>query len=74
VGVGRSGEGGQRRWCGFNASVWVERGCDRVKRCWKMKRWQRAHLGSMGRKRDTTRLHDDVGRRRGDTGEGKERR
>jgi hypothetical protein len=30
-----------------------ERGCDRTKRCQKMKQRQRAHLGSMGRKCDT---------------------
>jgi hypothetical protein len=31
----------------------LERGDDGTKRCQKMKRRQRAHLGSMGRKRDT---------------------
>jgi hypothetical protein len=52
----------------------LERGGDRMKHCWKMKRRQRAHLGSMGRKCDTTRQNDDVGRRRVATGEGKGRR
>jgi hypothetical protein len=33
---------------------WLERRSDRMKRCRKMKRRQRAHLGSMERKRDTT--------------------
>jgi hypothetical protein len=37
----------------------------------KMKRRQRAHLGSMGRKRDTAHWSDDVGWRRGSTGERK---
>jgi hypothetical protein len=37
----------------------------------KMKRSQRASLGSMGRKCDTTRRRGDVGHSRGDTGEGK---
>jgi hypothetical protein len=49
-------------------------GGDRTKHCWKMKRRQRARFGSMERKRDTTRRCDDVGQRRGGTGEGKGRR
>jgi hypothetical protein len=36
-----------------------------------MKRMQRARLRSMKMKRDTTRWRDNVGRRRGGTGEGK---
>jgi hypothetical protein len=52
----------------------LERGGDGSKRCQKMKRRQRAHLGSMRRKRDKARRHDDVGRMRGGTGEGKGRR
>jgi hypothetical protein len=51
-----------------------ERGGDGTKRYWKMKWRQRAHLGSMGRKCDTVRWHDDVGRRRGGTEEEKGRR
>jgi hypothetical protein len=43
-------------------------------RCRKMKRRQRGHLGSKESKHDTARWRDDVGRRRGDTGEGKGRR
>jgi hypothetical protein len=50
---------------------WLSRGGDRTKSCQKMKRRQRAHLGSMRRKRDTMRWHGDIDRRRGDTGEGK---
>jgi hypothetical protein len=30
----------------------LERGGDRMKHCWKMKRRHRAYLGSMGRKHD----------------------
>jgi hypothetical protein len=52
----------------------LERRGDGTKRCRKMKQRQRSHLGSMGRKRDMTRWHDDVGRTRGGTGEGKGRR
>jgi hypothetical protein len=36
---------------------WLERGDDEMKRCLKMKWWQQARLGSMGKKRDT---HDGV--------------
>jgi hypothetical protein len=50
---------------------WLERRDDVPKHFRKMKRRQRTHLDSLGRKRDTTRRSDDVGRRRGDTGEGK---
>jgi hypothetical protein len=52
----------------------LERGGDGKRRCWKMKRRQRARLGSMKRKCDTVRWRDDVGRRRGDTEEGKGRK
>jgi hypothetical protein len=45
-----------------------------MKCCRKMKRTQRAHLGSMERKCDTAQRCDDVGQRRGGTGEGKGRR
>jgi hypothetical protein len=48
----------------------LEMGGDGVKYCWKIKWWQRAHLDSMERKRGTVRWHDDVDRRRGNTGEG----
>jgi hypothetical protein len=34
---------------------WLERGGDGMKCCRKKKRMQRARLGSMGRKRDTSR-------------------
>jgi hypothetical protein len=37
----------------------------------KMKQRQRAHLGSMGRKRDTMWQRDNIGQWRGDTGEEK---
>jgi hypothetical protein len=50
---------------------WLERGGDRMKRCLKVKRWQRAHHGSMRRKSDTTRRCGDIDPRRGGTGEGK---
>jgi hypothetical protein len=42
-----------------------------MKHCRKMKRMQRARLGSMGRKRDTARRHSDVVRRRSGTRERK---
>jgi hypothetical protein len=54
----RSGEGGWRRWCGFNVLVSAREGDDGTKRCRKMKRRQRACLGSMERKRDTARWRD----------------
>jgi hypothetical protein len=47
---------------------------DRMKRCQKIKRRQRARLGLMGRNRDTVQRHGDVGRRRWGTGEGKGKR
>jgi hypothetical protein len=45
-----------------------------MKRCQKMKRKQRARLGSMGTKCDTVWRCGDIDRRRGDIGEGKSRR
>jgi hypothetical protein len=43
-----------------------------VIKCYReMKQRQRAHLGSMERKCDTTQRCGDVGRRRGGTGKGK---
>jgi hypothetical protein len=49
----------------------LERGGDGVKRCQKMKRMQRACLGSMRRKkRDMVWWRGDIGRRTGGTGEG----
>jgi hypothetical protein len=53
---------------------WLERRCDGIKRCRKIKWRQRAHLVSMGRKRDTMRLCDDIDQRRCGTEEGKGRR
>jgi hypothetical protein len=53
---------------------WLERGGNRAKHCWRMKRRQRARLGFIGRKCDTVRWRGDVNRRRGDTMEGTERR
>jgi hypothetical protein len=52
----------------------IEKGCDGTKRCQKMKWMQRARLGSMGRKCDTTWRRGDIDRRRGGTEEGKGRR
>jgi hypothetical protein len=52
---------------------WLERGGDGTKRCRKMKRRRRAHLGSMGRKCDTSQRCDDVDQRRDGTEEGKGR-
>jgi hypothetical protein len=49
----------------------LERRCDGMKRCQKMKRRQRAYLDSIERKCDTTRRRDNVGQRRGGTGERK---
>jgi hypothetical protein len=47
---------------------------DVMKHCQKMKCRQRARLNSMGRKCDTVRRRDDIGRRRGGIGETKERK
>jgi hypothetical protein len=49
----------------------LKRGDDRTKSCWKMKQRQRARLGSIGMKHDTTQQRDDVSRRRGGTEKGK---
>jgi hypothetical protein len=49
----------------------LERESDGTKHCRKIKRRQRAHLGSMGMKCDMVWRCDDVGRRRGSTWEGK---
>jgi hypothetical protein len=61
---------------GADLMLWfqLERGGDGTKRCWKIKRRQRAHLGLMGRKRDMMWRHDDIGQKRGGIGEGKGRR
>jgi hypothetical protein len=63
--------------CGDGADLmlqfWLKIGGGGTKHCRKMKRRQRAHLDSMGRKRDTARRCDDVSRRRGGTREGKGR-
>jgi hypothetical protein len=40
---------------------WLERGGDEMKCCQKMKKRQRALLGSMGRKRDMARRRGDIG-------------
>jgi hypothetical protein len=53
---------------------WLETGGVEMKHCRKMKRRQRSHLGSMRRKRDMMWWYDNIGRRRGGTGEGKGRR
>jgi hypothetical protein len=45
-----------------------------TKSCCKMKQRQQVRLSSIGRKRDTVRRCDDIGRRRGGTGEEKGRR
>jgi hypothetical protein len=49
---------------------WLERGGGETKLYQKMKRMQRARLGSMERKRDMVRQRGDVGRRRDNTGGG----
>jgi hypothetical protein len=49
---------------------WLERGGDGTKHCRKMKRRQRAGLGSIGKKRDTAQRRGDVSQRRGGTREG----
>jgi hypothetical protein len=45
----------------FNASVLPREGRRRTKHCRKMKRRQRAHLGSIGRKHDMERGNGNVG-------------
>jgi hypothetical protein len=52
----------------------LEMGSDGTKHCRKMKRSQRAYLGSMAKKCDTVQWHDDINRRRGGTIKGKGRR
>jgi hypothetical protein len=49
-------------------------GGDWTKRCGKMKRRQQAHFDSVEIKCDTALWRGDVGRSRGGTGEGKQRR
>jgi hypothetical protein len=71
VGDKRFGEGDLLWWCGINASIWLERANDGMKHYRKMKRRQRAHLGSMIRNHDTVRRCGDVGWRRCGTGEEK---
>jgi hypothetical protein len=61
-----AGDGGADSMLQFR----LKKGGDGTKRCRKMKRRQRANLISMGRKRDA-RQCGDIGRTRGDTGEGK---
>jgi hypothetical protein len=51
----------------------LKRGASGTKHCWKMKRRQRARLGSMERKCDTIRWCHDVDQRRGGIGEVKGR-
>jgi hypothetical protein len=63
--------------CGdVNSVLWfrLERECDGMKHCQKMKRRQWARFGSIGRKRGMVWRCGDVGRRRGGTGGGKGRR
>jgi hypothetical protein len=61
--------------CGSSADLMLqfpfERGDDGTKCYQKMKQRQRAYLGSMERKRDSTRRRDDVGQRRGGHRRGK---
>jgi hypothetical protein len=66
-------DSGDLRWMagGSGADSIFQFRLDGMKRCQKMKRTQRAHLDSMRRKCNTTQWHDNVNRRRGDTGEGK---
>jgi hypothetical protein len=52
----------------------LERGGNRTKHYWKMKWWQQAHLGSMGKKRDPVLRRNDISQRRGGIGEEKGRR
>jgi hypothetical protein len=52
----------------------LERRDDGMKKCRKMKRRQRVCLDSMGWKRDMVWWRDNIGRRRGGTGKGKERK
>jgi hypothetical protein len=51
----------------------LEMGDNRTKRCYKIKRRQRTRLDSMGMKRVMTQRCGDIGWRRGDTGERKEK-
>jgi hypothetical protein len=53
---------------------WFEKGGNKTKCCHKMKRMQRACLGSMGRKCDRAWRRGDIDKRRGNIGEEKGRR
>jgi hypothetical protein len=67
-GSGRvAGGGGEDSMLQFH----LERGGDGTKHYLKMKRRQRSHLGSMGRKCGMVQQRGDVKRRRGGTGEWK---
>jgi hypothetical protein len=74
VGVERSGrvadDGGADSILRFQ----LKRGSDETKRYRKMKRGQRAHLGSMEKKRDMMRRCGDIDQRRGSIRKGKGRR
>jgi hypothetical protein len=66
VGIGQSEEGGQRRWYGFNASVSAREGRRQDEALSEDEaEAERAHLGSMERKRGITQQHEDVGGRSG---------
>jgi SRSO17 transposase len=56
---------------GWMLHFWLKRGGDGIKHYQKIEWRQRARLDSMERKHDTTRQHDDIGRRRGSAEEEK---
>jgi hypothetical protein len=74
VGVERSGRVAYGGGADLMLQFWLERGGDRIKRCQKIKRRQRARLSSIGRKCDMVRRRDDIDRRICNTEEGKGRR
>jgi hypothetical protein len=71
VGDEQFGEDSLRWWCEFNTSILAQEGRRRDKALTEDEADVRARLGSTGRKCDTVRRCDDVGRRKGDTEEGK---
>jgi hypothetical protein len=67
VRVERSGKGGRRWRCGFNASALARERMRRDEALPKDEAEQQARFGSMGRKRDMAQWRGDVGWRRGGT-------
>jgi hypothetical protein len=72
--VGQNGEDSLQRWCGFNVSVSTREGRQHDKVLPEDKTEAASSSYLMRRKHDTAWRLDNIGRSRGGTGEGKERR